>query len=187
MSKLVLLEWITAPVIVDISDPDIATIVRVGEKVFAYGVDQTRNSIDKTNVGIILKTFGKGSVSLAKVYKQNLMAVNHMNATNIVKLEGGKKSLNQQRVEEIELMNRKFAEFFLAQLHILTWKDFSKGVQSTIPFDDAFKMLKAATMALYDLLVASVDDKFNKDLSISEMTRVADLHNLNNDYALGKK
>ena len=112
MSKLVLLEWSKAPVITDIADPDIATIVGIGEKVFAYGVDETRNSADKTNVGIILKTFGKDNISLAKIYKQNLMAVNHMNAANIVKLPEGKKSLNQLRVEEIEKMNKKFAEFF---------------------------------------------------------------------------
>ena len=47
-------------------------------------------------------------------------------------------------------------------------------------------MLKKATHALYDLLIAAVNDKFSKDLSISEMKNVIDLHNLNNEYTLGK-
>jgi len=181
MTTLVLYEWTEKnPKVTDQGDPDIATIVRFGEKVFVYGEDVS-SGIDASNINRILKSFGQ-----AKIYKKNLMAVQHTNAVDM-KDRGGKKTLNELRILEIAKMDQTFAKFFLTQLHALVWKDFSKGVQSTIPFDDALKMLKIATSALYDLLLASIDDKFSKDLSISEMKNVIDLHNLNNDYTLGRK
>ena len=84
-------------------------------------------------------------------------------------------------------MNNLFTDFFLTQLHTMVWKDFDKGVKSTIPFNEAYKLLKSASTALYEVLIASVDDKYNTDLAISEMSRIAELHNLNVDYSLGKK
>ena len=114
------------------------------------------------------------------------MAVNHTDAVDL-KDRKGKPTLNSLRIKAIADMDQTFAKFFLKQLHALVWKDYSKGVQSTIDFDDGLKMLKIATSALYDLLLASIDDKFSKDLSISEMKNVIDLHNLNNDFTLGKK
>jgi hypothetical protein len=57
----------------------------------------------------------------------------------------------------------------LKNLHELVWKDYTKGILSTIALDEALHLLKKASLALYDLLVASVDDKYNKDLSIAEM------------------
>jgi hypothetical protein len=179
MSSLVLYVWSTNPVVQE-NDPDYATIVRPGEKIFVYDQDTTRNTIDATNKGIILKRFGK-----AKIQKVNDMAVNHMDAVNM-KPNNGNATLNQLRLAEIKRMDVEFADFFLKRLHTLVWKDYARGVQSTIPFDDAFEMLKKATHALYDLLIAAVEDKFSKDLSISEMKNVIDLHNLNNEYTLGK-
>jgi hypothetical protein len=35
-------------------------------------------------------------------------------------------------------------------------------------------------------LIASVDDKFSRNLSMSEMSNVLELHNLNNEYTLAK-
>ena len=61
MSSLVLYEWKNAPTVIE-TDPDYATIVRVGEKVFVYGEDATKTSIDLTNIGIILKKFGKAKI-----------------------------------------------------------------------------------------------------------------------------
>lgn len=179
MSSLCLFTWINNPVVAE-NDADYATIVRPGEKVFVYDQDTTRASLDATNRGIILKRFGK-----AKIEKINQMAVDHMDAVNL-KPGNGNPTLNQQRVAAIKVADLEFAHFFLKQLHSLVWKDYSRGVQSTIPFDDAFEMLKKATHALYDLLIAAVEDKFSKDLSVSEMKNVIDIHNLNNEYTLGK-
>ena len=183
MSSLVLYVWNENPnnnPVVQENDPDYATIVKRGENVFVYGQQFTMNTIDPTNRGIILKRFGK-----AKIQKVNDMAVVHMDAVNM-KPNNGNPTLNQLRLAEIKRMDQEFADFFLSRLHTLVWKDYSRGVQSTIPFDDAFEMLKKATMALYDLLLAAVEDKFSRDLSISEMKNVIDLHNLNNEYTLGK-
>jgi hypothetical protein len=47
-------------------------------------------------------------------------------------------------------------------------------------------MLKKATLALYDLQIAAIEDTYSKDLSLSEMKNVIDLHNLNNEYTLNK-
>ena len=119
------------------------------------------------------------------------MAVNHMDAVNIKNNNGNNGNnalgtLNQQRIKAIRDIDQDFAAFFLGNLHNLMWKDFATGVQSTIPFDEAYKMLKLATDALYDLLVASVEDKFCRDVSVSEMTSVIAMHNLNNEFTLGK-
>ena len=182
MTSLVLYEWPNkVPGVTDPGDPDIATIVRYGEKVFIFDVDESRGTIDASNIGRILKSFGQ-----AKIYKKNLLAVNHTDAVDL-KDRKGKPTLNSLRIKAIADMDQTFAIFFLKQLHALVWKDYSKGVQSTIDFDDGLKMLKIATSALYDLLLASIDDKFSKDLSISEMKNVIDLHNLNNDFTLGRK
>ena len=107
-----------------------------------------------------------------------------MDAVNINPNKKGD-SYNKQRLDSIKKVNNTFAIFFLSQLHLLTWKDYNKGVQSTIPFDEAFDMLQMATDALYDLLIASVDDKYSKDLSMSQMRNTIKLHNLNNEFTLG--
>ena len=180
MSSLVLLEWVK-PTNNIVSEAEKATLVRAGEKVFAFDVDETKTSIDLTNIGIVLKRFGK-----AKIEKINELSVNHMDAVNLKPKVNGQETLNQQRLKGIKDMNQEFAKFFLKRLHDLCWQDFSKGVQSTIAFEDGFKMLQQATNALYDLLLASIDDKFSKDLSVSEMKNVIELHNLNNEFALGK-
>jgi hypothetical protein len=178
MSQLVLYEWKEAPVINE-TNPYYSCIARHGEKVFVYNKD-TSATIDKTNKSIVLKRFGK-----AKITKVNEMAVNHMDAVNLKKVQG-QDSYNKQRLNAIKDVDEQFADFFLKRLHDLVWLDYDKGILSTISFEDAFEMLKKATHAVYDLLIASVDDKYSKDLSISEMKNVIDLHNLNNEYTLGK-
>ena len=122
MSSLVLYTWLKHPTIIDKNNADIATICRYGEKVFVYGQPATSGSIDKTNIGILLKRFGQ-----AKIYKKNLMAVNHSDAIDKNKVDGVK-SFNRYRIEAIELINNEFAEFFLTQLHNLTWKNYADGV-----------------------------------------------------------
>jgi hypothetical protein len=115
------------------------------------------------------------------------MAVNHTEAVNLKPQQvGGPESLNKQRIRSIESANTNFCKFFLKNLHELVWKNYENGILSTIQLDEALYLLKKASLALYDLLVASVDDKFNKDLSIAEMKNVIDLHNLNTEYTLGK-
>jgi hypothetical protein len=178
MSSLVLYTYPTVSAVKE-TDPYYNNAVKYGEKVFVYGKPESK-TIDPTNEGIVLKRFGK-----AKIYKVNEMAVNHMDAINLKK-QNGVDSYNKQRLDEIKKVDKQFAQFFLTRLHDLVWQDYSKGILSTISFDEGFEMLKKATHALYDLLIASVDDKFSKDLSISEMKNVIDLHNLNNEYALGK-
>jgi len=178
MSQLVLYTW-PANSILRETDPFYSNAVKYGEKVFVYGKKDVSSSIDPTNEGIVLKRFGK-----AKILKVNEMAVNHMDAINLKNQNGD--SYNKQRLNEIKKVDKQFAQFFLTRLHELVWQDYDKGVLSTISFDEGFEMLKKATHALYDLLIASVDDKFSKDLSISEMKNVIDLHNLNNEYTLGK-
>ena len=180
MSNLVLHTWKENPVVTDPTDPDIATVVRYGERVFIYGKAKSVGT-DATNMGVVLKAFGQASI-----YRKNLLAVNHTVGIDQKGRSRGE-TLNGQRLDEISTMNDYFANFFLEQLHFLTWKDYDKGVQSTIKLKDAFKMLTITTRALYDLLLASVDDKFSKDLSMSEMQNVIDIHNLNNQYTLGMK
>ena len=182
-SQLILTEWkkqIANPV--EKGDPDIATVVQKHEKVFIYKKDESTHC-DKANISIILKRFGK-----SQIYKKNLMANNHMEAVDLVKpLRNNKPTLNEQRVKKIKEVDDEYADFFLRNLMFLTWKDYKKGIQTTIPFDEAFEMLKLATKAYYDLKIAFVEDTFNKDLSLSEMKNVIDVHNLNNEYALGKR
>ena len=181
-SQLILYSWPDEPTIVDQGNPNIATITQKHEKVFVYGVEETRETLDKANESIILKRFGK-----SQVYKKNLMANNHMEAVDLNKANrGGNLTLNQQRVQKIKEIDEKFARFFLGELMTLTWKDFANGVQTTIPFEEAFDMLKKATAAYYDLMTAFVNDTYNRDLAISEMKNVLDVHQLNNEYSLGK-
>jgi hypothetical protein len=115
------------------------------------------------------------------------MALNHMNGIGKKNKADFEQTMNYKRVMAINEMNKTFATFFLTQLHNMMWTDYNKGVKSTIPFSEAYKLLKNASTALYDVLIASVDDKFNTDLAVSEMSKVAEIHNLNIDYALGKK
>jgi len=181
MSVLTLITWQKNIPELQEWDPDRATRVEKFQNVFAYGVEESKVQ-DKANERKVLEIFGK-----AKLYKKNLMAVNHSEAVNLKpQQENGPESLNKQRIRSIEKANNNFCIFFLKNLHDLVWKDYSKGILSTIALDDALYLLKKASLALYDLLVASVDDKYNKDLSIAEMKNVIDLHNLNTEYTLGK-
>lgn len=181
MSALTLINWQKNVPELEEWDPDRATQVEKFQNVFAYGVEESKNE-DKANKKKILEIFGK-----AKMYKKNLMAVNHTEAVNLKpQQEGGPESLNKQRIRSIEKSNNNFCDFFLRNLHNLVWKDYDKGVLSTIPLDEALDMLKKASLALYDLLIASVDDKYNKDLTIAEMKNVIDLHNLNTEFTLNK-
>ena len=68
----------------------------------------------------------------------------------------------------------------------MMWKDYGQGIHSKIVFDEAYNMLKKITGPLYQLLLASVHDKFSKDLSMAEMKSIIDMHNLNNDFSLCK-
>ena len=88
---------------------------------------------------------------------------------------------NTSRVNELKIVDEYFARFFLERLHFLTWNDYDKGVLSTIPFDESYKMLKDVTQPLYELLLASVDDKYSQDLSLKEMKNVIDRFNLKVD------
>lgn len=180
MTALALIEWNVQPEELDQWDPDRATQVEIYQKVFAFGVDESKVH-DKANIKKIIEIFGKD-----KIFKKNLMAVNHMDAVNLKPRQAGQETLNQKRIKAIEKSNNEFAQFFLKQLHNLTWKDYSKGVLTTIPFDEGLNMLKKATLALYDLQIAAIEDTYSKDLSLSEMKNVIDLHNLNNEYTLGK-
>ena len=102
MTNLILYEWQDKnPGVTDQGDPDIATIVRYGEKVFVYDQDVSAG-IDKSNIGRILKSFGQ-----AKIYKKNFMAVNHTNAVDL-KPKNGRKSLNELRIEAIAEMDHRF-------------------------------------------------------------------------------
>ena len=89
MSSLVLLEWVK-PTNNIVSEAEKATLVRAGEKVFAFDVDETKTSIDLTNIGIVLKRFGK-----AKIEKINELSVNHMDAVNLKPKVVGQETLNQ--------------------------------------------------------------------------------------------
>lgn len=181
MSALTLITWQKNIPALEEWNPDKATQIEKYQNCFAYGVEESKNE-DKANEKKVLEIFGK-----AKLYKKNLLAVNHSEAVNLKPQQnGGPESLNKQRIRAIEYSNKNFCEFFLINLHNLVWKDYDKGILSTIPLDEALSMLKKASLALYDLLTASVDDKFNKDLSIAEMKNVIDLHNLNTEYTLGK-
>ena len=180
-SQLILTTWPDKPKIVDEGNPDIATVAQQYEKVFIYGKNRSSHC-DKANEAIILKRFGK-----SQIYKKNLMANNHMEAVDLNKVNrGGKPTLNDQRVKAIQKCDVEFARFFLQNLHDMTWKDYENGVLTTIPFNEAFEMLQVSTETYYDLKIAFVKDVYSKDLSFSEMQNVIKLHNLNNEYTLGK-
>ena len=188
MSKLVLIPWKEQPTITNKYDPDYPVQARYGEKVFLYDTDLSRAVTDETNKAMILKAFGQASV-----YRKNLMSIDQMEATDLKenKRPDGKKSLNRRRIEEINTINDMFAHQFLSMLHYLSWNDLDvakkRAIQSTIDPQEALELLKVAMTAVYDLLLASVDDKFNKDLALTEMRKVIDIHNLNNEYVIGQK
>ena len=182
-SSLILLEWKKKAVKLDDSNPDCACQAEKFVKYFAYGFPETQGSIDKANVSIILKRFGK-----SQIYKKNLMANNHAEAIDMnPNARKGGDSFNKQRINAIKNVDIKFADFFLKELHGMTWKNFKTGILSTIPFDEAFDMLKTATELYYQLLLASVEDNYSKELDLSNMKAVMELHNLNNEYSLGLK
>ena len=96
------------------------------------------------------------------------MANDHVNNIDDGKSRGNK-YFNDERLMAIKQTDEKFAIFFLTSLHDMVWNNFEDSIMSTINFDEALDMLKKVTKPYYDLLLASIEDKYSKDLSISAM------------------
>ena len=178
MSKLVLLEYNNS-LRTDNGAPNYKRSMYAlqGEKVFIYKKSVSA-AFDETNRNIVLKHFG-----LAKTYKRNSMAVNHTNAINDGK---NQVNFNDDRLSGINKLNLDIADFFLKNLHELTWDNYEQGVLSTIPFNEAFDLLVPAMKQLYEILAAGIEDKYSKDLSVAEMKNVLEKHNLLVEQTLGK-
>jgi len=180
MSGLCLVEW-KNDLKVPLTHPDYDMAVHPGEKVFAYGQGDLTKLQDAANISFVLKAFG-----YAKIQSVNKLSQNHAEAVDLKPNLKNIKSINLQRIEAIDDIDQTFAKFFLEKLHFMMWKNYKDGIQSKIVFDEAYEMLKKITGPLYQLLLASVHDKFSKDLSMAEMKSIMDVHNLNNDFSLGR-
>ena len=186
MSSLALFTWNRAPLKLPQGDPDKACVAQTNIKYFCYDKKHSlTDHLNESNRNKVLQEYG-----LSKIAKKNALANNQVNAVDNNKNYGPKgKSLNTQRIEAIEKVDQEFADFFLRNLHNLTWKDWdtSPGILTTIDYQDAYDMLKLATKPYYELMLASVEDAYSKDLSLSNMKQVIEMHNLNNEYIIGQK
>jgi hypothetical protein len=180
MSKLVLLTYRNSYSVYRNSVPDYkkSMLAMSGQKVFIYGEDVSV-ATDDVNEDVVIKHFG-----FAKTLKRNKMAVNHVSSINGV--SKGAVDFTKERIEAIEKLNKDVAEFFLKNLHNLTWDNYDQGVLSTIPFDEAYELLVPAMKMIYEILAAGIEDKYSQELSVAEMTNSLEKHNLLVDQTLGK-
>ena len=105
-------------------------------------------------------------------------------------LEGiGKKndnSITSKRIKEILDINKKIVVFVLENLHNLYWRDYTNGVISTIDPNKALELIIEPASSFRKALIAGVDKKYRKDLSVASVKNDVESHELGTKQALGK-
>jgi hypothetical protein len=96
------------------------------------------------------------------------------------------KSITSKRITEIKAINKEITEFILENLHRLYWRDYAKGVISTIDPNRALDLIIPAAVDFRKVLVQSIDKKYRKDLSVASVKNIVESHDLETKQALGK-
>ena len=86
------------------------------------------------------------------------------------------KSITFKRIKEIKEINQEITEFILDNLQKLYWRDFSKGVISTIDPNKALQLIIPAATDFRKVLVQSIDKKYRKDLTLANVKNMVESH-----------
>jgi hypothetical protein len=95
-------------------------------------------------------------------------------------------SITTKRINEIIQINKDITEFILNNLHRLYWRDYSKGIISTIDPNKALQLIIPAATEFRKVLVQSVDKKYRKDLTVASVKNTIESHDLETKQSLGK-
>ena len=173
MSDLTLIKWDKA------KDENISNSVPKGTLVFIYVEDEKNNLRKEANEAN--KFFIKRQLGLDEEEQA-------FDDTNDY-LDGigkNKSSITTNRIKEIKNINNDITNFILKNLHKLYWRDFDKGVISTIDPNKALELIIPAAVEFRKVLIQSVDKKYRKDLTVASVKNIVESHDLETKQALGK-
>ena len=169
--------------------------IKPNEPVFVYGDFDICLHVNAANENKVRQYFG------LSVEEKNLRRAN-AHITAIPKMDGSSQ-YNTDRMNDILRMNNNIVQFFLKQLHNLTWDEFgltnkkSNGknsknlpdvtspyfITTTIPIDKAIELLTPVFDDLIEILKVCIDDKYSDNLAQQQMANLVAKKKLERDQA----
>jgi hypothetical protein len=168
--------------------------IKPNEPVFVYGKYDICKHVNPANVNKVKQYFG------LTTDEKNLRRAN-AHITAITKKDGSSQ-YNTDRMYDILTLNYGIVDFFLKQLHNLTWDQFGidtkydenlnailpKGsgkyyVTTTIPIDRAIELLTPVFDDLIEIMKTAIDDKYSDNLAQQQMANLVAKKKLERDQA----
>lgn len=148
---------------------------QLNDQVFVFngfkgdGTDKKKTeNLDKQNIAVVKREF-----KLLNLEKKNKMVDKQVENIN-----NGKKGAQNKRTEGIVKLDEMIISDFLRYLDRMYWEDKSKGIRSTISFDDAFDLVKPIFQDLINVSATIIDDTYNNkitDKEVQDAVKRADL------------
>jgi len=168
--------------------------IKPNQPVFVYSNLDFSSHVNAANINKVKQYFG------LTVDEKNLRRAN-AHITAITKRDGSSQ-YNTDRMNDILSLNYSIVDFFLKQLHSLTWDQFgintkydentnsllpaSSGayyITTTIPIDRAIELLTPVFDDLIEIMKASIDDKYSDNLAQQQMANLVAKKKLERDQA----
>lgn len=169
--------------------------IKPNEPVFVYGDFDICLHVNAANENKVRQYFG------LSVEEKNLRRAN-AHITAITKKDGSSQ-YNTDRMNDILRMNNNIVQFFLRQLHNLTWDEFGLTnkksndknpknlpdvtspyfITTTIPIDKAIELLTPVFDDLIEILKVCIDDKYSDNLAQQQMANLVAKKKLERDQA----
>ena len=166
--------------------------VPLNTPVFIYGKQATKEKSKNQNINDLIVSNGKANDEPNEFYIKRQLGLDEEEQAfedTTGYLTGiGKNvddSITNKRINEIKLINQSITEFILENLHKLYWRDIENGVISTMDPNKAVDLIIPAATKFRDALVAGVDKKYNKGLSVANVRNVKETHDLDIKQRLG--
>ena len=178
MSELVLIKWTSE------KNKDFVNSVPKGTLVFSYGKEVKKNG-DGVNKNIETDAANEFFIK----YQLGLTEEEQAFEDTQGYLEGiGKKddnSITNKRITEIKAINKEIVEFILKNLHKLYWRDYEKGVISTMDPNKAVDLLIPPASQFRNALIEGVNKKYNQGLSVANVKNLKESHDVDIKQRLG--